>query len=74
MGKWSPLMGKIIRNVKKTKGQWKTPINPGETETQATAFFSKSMRGASAKKKTVFFWGALRHPGFEEAAGLLSLL
>ena len=56
-------MGTIIRNLKHQKENPKT-----KTQTQATASFSKSLRGASAKK--YFLSGARRHFGFEEAAGM----
>ena len=62
-------MGTIIRNVKHQKEEIKHEPPRAETQTQATAFFSKSMRGMAAKKNS-FPSGARRHPGFEEAAGL----
>ena len=48
-------MGTIIRNVEHRKGSTKHQSPQTKTQTQATAFFSKSMRGASAKKH-IFFW------------------
>ena len=47
-------MGTIIRNVKHQKENRKHQSPPHKTQTQATALFSKSMRGTSAKK-TAFF-------------------